>query len=187
MIILNVLSDTLTNGYKVEALDAISLAAIFCGMLVVICKNPIRSVLFLIGLFVSIACYLVLLGLDFLGIAYLLVYVGAVSILFLFILMLINVRISELLSDTSNSIFLAIIIAILFYNNVDLIYLSGIQLYNSVISYATSQSWDGYLAVSSHITSLGNIMYTSYSIWLIITSIILLLAMVGAIIITIKW
>jgi NADH-ubiquinone oxidoreductase chain 6 len=70
---------------------------------------------------------------------------------------------------------------------VDLIYLSGIQLYNSVISYATSQSWDGYLAVSSHITSLGNIMYTSYSIWLIITSIILLLAMVGAIIITIKW
>src|ERR1700742_4861040 len=106
MIILSVLSDTLTSGYKVEALDAISLASIFCGMLVVICKNPIRSVLFLIGLFVCIACYLVLLGLDFLGIAYLLVYVGAVSILFLFILMLINVRISELLSDTSNSIFL---------------------------------------------------------------------------------
>jgi NADH-ubiquinone oxidoreductase chain 6 len=50
----------------------------------------------------------------------------------------------------------------------------------------TSKVWDGNLAESSHITSIGNIIYTSYGIWLIITSIILLLAMVGAIIITIK-
>jgi NADH-ubiquinone oxidoreductase chain 6 len=54
------------------------------------------------------------LGFNFLGLAYLLVYVGAVSILFLFILMLINVRISELLSNTSNSIALAIFITIAF-------------------------------------------------------------------------
>ena len=174
------------NGYLAEILDFISFISIFCGILVVIYKNPVISVLFLIGLFVSVAGYLVLLGLDFIGIAYLLVYVGAVSILFLFILMLINVRISELLSDTSNSLFLAIFIAILFYSNVDLLYLNGMHFYN-IITYSTSQSWDGYLAVSSHITSIGNVMYTSYSIWLILTSIILLLAMVGAIVITIKW
>src|SRR5438552_2760724 len=54
-------------------------------------------------------------GLNFIGISYLLVYVGAVSILFLFILMLINIRVSELLSSTSNTIPLAIIIAISFY------------------------------------------------------------------------
>jgi NADH-ubiquinone oxidoreductase chain 6 len=46
--------------------------------------------------------------------------------------------------------------------------------------------WDGNLAETSHITTIGNIIYTSYPIWLIITSIILLLAMVGAIVITIK-
>ena len=46
--------------------------------------------------------------------------------------------------------------------------------------------WDGSLSETAHITSLGNVMYTSYSIWLIITSVILLLAMVGAIVITIK-
>jgi NADH-ubiquinone oxidoreductase chain 6 len=57
---------------------------------------------------------------------------------------------------------------------------------NSEISFVTSKIWDGNLMESSHITSIGNIMYTSYSIWLIITSIILLLAMVGAIVITIK-
>jgi NADH-ubiquinone oxidoreductase chain 6 len=54
------------------------------------------------------------LGLTFIGLSYLIVYIGAVSILFLFILMLINIRISELQSNTSNSIILAIIIAILF-------------------------------------------------------------------------
>jgi NADH-ubiquinone oxidoreductase chain 6 len=85
-----------------------------CGILVIISKNPIVSVLFLIGLFLSIASYLIILGLNFIGLSYLLVYVGAVSILFLFILMLINVRISELLSNTSNSIPLAILISISF-------------------------------------------------------------------------
>jgi NADH-ubiquinone oxidoreductase chain 6 len=50
----------------------------------------------------------------------------------------------------------------------------------------TSVSWDGYLAETSHITSIGNILYANYSIWLIITSIILLLAMVGCIVITLK-
>src|SRR3954469_16535378 len=109
-----VLSESFTNGYKVEILDVISLIAILCGILVIISKNPVVSVLFLIGLFLSIASYLMILGLNFIGLSYLLVYVGAVSILFLFILMLINVRISELLSNTSNSIPLAIFITIAF-------------------------------------------------------------------------
>src|ERR1700739_4622432 len=108
------LNETLTNGYRTEALDILSLAAILSGILVIISKNPIVSVLFLIGLFLSIASYLMILGLNFIGLSYLLVYVGAVSILFLFILMLINVRISELLSNTSNSIPLAILITISF-------------------------------------------------------------------------
>jgi NADH-ubiquinone oxidoreductase chain 6 len=64
--------------------------------------------------------------------------------------------------------------------------LNSTQLDNGEISFVTSKIWDGNLAETSHITSIGNIMYTSYSIWLILTSIILLLAMVGAIVITIK-
>jgi hypothetical protein len=58
----------------------------------------------------TIAAYLFMLGINFIGLSYLLVYVGAVSILFLFILMLINVRVSELSTDNSNSIPLAIMI-----------------------------------------------------------------------------
>jgi|SRR5687768_7356230 len=106
------LNELYTNGYKFQILDMISIFGVFCAISVIINKNPIISVLFLIGLFASISCYLIMLGLSFIGLSYLIVYIGAVSILFLFILMLINIRISELQSDTNNSIPLTIIIGI---------------------------------------------------------------------------
>lgn len=109
-----ILNETFTNGLNHALLNVISLASILCGIFVIISKNPIVSVLFLIGLFLNIAGYLMMLGINYIGLSYLLVYVGAVSILFLFILMLINVRISELVTDTSNSIPLAILIGIFF-------------------------------------------------------------------------
>src|ERR1700723_2674757 len=116
---LYIFKEIVFNGYKDIFLD---FAAIICGILVIITKNPIVSVLFLIGLFLSISCYLIMLGLNFIGLSYLLVYIGAVSILFLFILMLINIRISELLIDTSNSIPLAIILGISFNYSVNNIF-----------------------------------------------------------------
>jgi len=212
------LNEITLGGSKYIFLNIISLAAILCGILVIISKNPIVSVLFLIGLFLSISGYLMMLGINFIGLSYLLVYVGAVSILFLFILMLINVRISELVTDTSNSIPLAIFIGILFnpivyeilpsyqasksyvfnidrnFANVSEVNHLGYSLKgilnlskgNNQIGFVSSSTWDGNLSETSHITTIGNIIYTSYPIWLIITSIILLLAMVGAIVITIK-
>src|ERR1700716_674753 len=128
-----ILNETFTNGFRGEILDFISLASIICGILVIISKNPIVSVLFLIGLFLSISSYLIILGINFIGLSYLLVYVGAVSILFLFILMLINVRISELLSNASNSIPLAVIISIAFNYPVSQILPYSILAINSYI------------------------------------------------------
>jgi NADH-ubiquinone oxidoreductase chain 6 len=110
-----VLVDNYLNGYKIQLLVLISLVSLLCGVFVIISKNPIISVLFLIGLFLCISTYLMLSGMTFIGIAYLVVYIGAVSILFLFILMLINVRISELQSNTNNSLPLALIIGIFLY------------------------------------------------------------------------
>jgi NADH-ubiquinone oxidoreductase chain 6 len=216
-----ILNETFTNGYNIEILNYISIASIICGIFVIISKNPIISVLFLIGLFLSISSYLIMLGINFIGLSYLLVYVGAVSILFLFILMLINIRISELLNNTNNSVPLAIIIAIAFnypiyqvlpysiitfnaytidLNNIlnDMWYNNYSDFFNKFfgiifnqkdsgeILFVTSNIWDGNLAETSHINTIGSIMYTNYSIWLILVSIILLLAMVGAIVITIK-
>lgn len=192
---LYVVKDFMFGGYKELFLFIIYVIAILFGILVIISKNPIISVLFLIGLFLSISCYLILIGLTFIGLAYLLVYIGAVSILFLFILMLINVRISELLTDNVNSIPLAILLGSLVdfsINNVlPYMMITNDSLWysidkNKILATVTSAFWDGYLADITHITSIGNILYSNYSIWLIITSIILLLAMVGSIVITIK-
>jgi len=191
---LYIVNEMTFNGYSAVNLDILYIIAILLGIFVIVSKNPIVSVLFLIGLFLCIAAYLILTGLNFIGLSYLLVYIGAVSILFLFILMLINVRISELLIDSINSIPLAILIGGLFnyFVNDVLPYMvmTNNLLYHFTIkkqlTNVTSVSWDGYLAETSHITSIGNVLYGHYSIWLIITSIILLLAMVGAIVITLK-
>jgi NADH-ubiquinone oxidoreductase chain 6 len=205
---LYLLNETITSGYNTIILDLLSIISIICAVSVIISKNPIISVLFLIGLFLTIASYLIIIGISFIGLSYLLVYVGAVSILFLFILMLINVRVSELLSETSNSIPLVFIIAFSFnsilskllpqniyyyINNKILLnnyshYLDVSNIYNNEdkLSFIAINTWDNNLAEINHITSIGNIIYTNYSIWLILTSIILLLAMVGAIVITIK-
>jgi NADH-ubiquinone oxidoreductase chain 6 len=189
-------------GYSTGFLDILAILSIFLGIFIIVTKNPIISVLYLILLFSSISCYLIFIGIKFIGISYLLVYVGAVSILFLFILMLINIRVSELISDTNNNLPLALITIIAFFipfsnllpdarANLNLVGFEFNKILQDItntkkISYVTSKNWDGNLLDSTDIMSIGNIMYTSYSIWLLITSIILLLAMVGSIVITIK-
>ena len=127
--------------------------------------------------------------------------------------MLINIRISEIQSNTSNSIPLAIVIAISFnypvfqllpyniailnnYFNLNNILYNisfnqdnkkvDLNTYKDDIHFVTSKIWDGNLIEHSDITSIGNVLYTNYNIWLIITSFILLLAMVGSIVLNVK-
>src|ERR1700753_127953 len=109
------ISDTYSNGFNINYLELLSFLAIISSILVINSKNPIVSVLFLISLFLFISIYLVMIGLTFIGISYLLVYIGAISMLFLYILMLIDIRISELHVDTNNSLFLAFVVGIVFY------------------------------------------------------------------------
>jgi NADH-ubiquinone oxidoreductase chain 6 len=176
------------GGFNPLFLYIIIAISVLSGILIITSKNPIVSVLYLILLFANISCYLVFIGLKFIGISYLLVYVGAVSILFLFILMLINIRVSELISDTSNSIPFSIVSVIGLYMPLikQLPGTENIYTNKQLVYHVSSNSWDGTISDISDITSIGNIMYTSHSMWLIITSIILLLSMVGSIIITIK-
>jgi NADH-ubiquinone oxidoreductase chain 6 len=227
---LMVVLDFVSNGYKSESLDLFSVIALLFGTIVIIIKNPIGSLMCLIGLFGAISVYLIIIGLNFIGFSYLIVYIGAVSILFLFILMLINIRNSELLSNNGNSIPLALIIIILLnyawfqlspqyityfigdagqaadnlitssvYTNIvhELINswnsifensssATNVLNKNTNIMFVTSNNWDGFIAETSHISAIGMILYTAYNMWLLLASIILLLAMVGAIIITVK-
>ena len=81
-----------------------SLNGLFFTILIIVNKNPIISILYLIALFLGVAVYLIILGLSFISLSYLLVYVGAVSIIFLLILILIDIRISELKKLILNNI-----------------------------------------------------------------------------------
>lgn len=215
-----IINDNLSGGYNIFTLGILSLGSIVSSILVITAKNPIISVLFLISLFANISGYLILIGLNFIGISYLLVYIGAISILFIFILMLINIRISELHTNNNDNIPLGFLLSLLFFyplisiipfnilnikNNLNLIFnWINYKLFNSSllldnmsnkfesyilnynIKYSSSDNWENKLIENSQISSIGNIIYTNYSIWLIVASMILLLSMVGAIIITIK-
>lgn len=161
------------NGYNIVFLDAIALLSVVFGILIIVTKNPVFSVLFLILLFSHISLYLIFISLVFLGLSYLLVYVGAVSILFLFILMLINIRVSELISDTNNNIPLALVVLLSFYIPLIRIlpdsgkmntYFYNSDTKNTQVSYVSSKSWDSNLVDITDITSIGNVMYTSHFI-----------------------
>lgn len=174
------------NELHLYIIYTLSIFLILFGLFVIISKNPIISVFFLITLFLSVSIYLILTGIVYIGISYLLVYIGAVSILFLFTLMLIDIRISELLTETNNNLYLSINISILFFgvmyfhnNMYDYFSLSNIK-------YIFYNSWEGSLIENTDIIAIGNIIYINLFIWLIISLLILLLAMVGAIKINIK-
>src|SRR5215813_6907200 len=91
-------------------------------------KNPVISVIFLISTFVSGAGYLILIGINFIGISYIIVYVGAIAVLFLFVIMMINIKLTDILEIGSQytknlplaiaigSIFIFIIFSIIPYN-----------------------------------------------------------------------
>nr|YP_010262636.1 NADH dehydrogenase subunit 6 [Gyalideopsis ozarkensis]UIX51999.1 NADH dehydrogenase subunit 6 [Gyalideopsis ozarkensis] len=176
----------LFSGWYPLSVSTVYIASILFAISVITVRNPVISVLFLIGLFIIIGSYLILIGISFVGLSYLLVYVGAVSILFLFILMLINIRVSELTHDTKNSIPLVFLITLIFGNVSYTLLPQENQIFSWDIFSNALGNWDSYLAAVPHITSIGNIMYSNFAIWLIIISSVLLLAMVGAIVINIK-
>ena len=83
-------------------LDILAAAAIFSGILVITAANPVISVLFLISVFLNVAGYLALIGVAYLALVYIIVYVGAIAILFLFVVIMLNLRLVEL-QDTGKT------------------------------------------------------------------------------------
>lgn len=99
-------------------LDLLAFGAIISSIFVITSKNPVISVLFLISLFVHSACYLLVLGVGFVGLSYLIIYVGAIAVLFLFVIMMINIRLVDLLevgSEYTQNLPLGFIITALFF------------------------------------------------------------------------
>src|ERR1700760_351416 len=97
-------------------LDLLTFTSVLSAILVITARSPVISVLFLIAVFINIAGYLILLGVNFIALSYIMVYIGAIAILFLFVIMMLNVRLTEIHevgSDYSKNIPLALIISVL--------------------------------------------------------------------------
>ena len=98
-------------------IDILAFTTLFSSLLVITSKNPVISVVFLISVFLNAAGYLILTGINFLGISYIIVYVGAITVLFLFVIMLLNISLEDLQetgSQYSKNLPLALTIAFLF-------------------------------------------------------------------------
>ena len=162
-----------------------SLIAIVSAIMVTVSKNTVHSVFFLILDFISISCLFIMIGAEFLGMIMLIVYVGAVAVLFLFVVMMLNVAQQKnqwLLSRASSGhIPVGLIISVLIFFEL-IIVIGGWkykpELFNSNI-----------LDISSSVSnthSLGNILYTDYIHVFQISGMILLIAMIGAIVLTFR-
>lgn len=98
-------------------LEILTLGAVLSSLLVITSKNPVIAVVFLISLFINTAGYLILLGIGFVGLSYIIIYIGAITVLFLFIIMMINIRLVDILeigSEYTKNLPLAIILGLLF-------------------------------------------------------------------------
>src|SRR6266566_2991765 len=78
-------------------INLLVIGMLFSSVLSITSKNPVISVIFLITTFVCAAVYLILIGINFIGISYIVIYVGAIAVLFLFVIMMINIKLSDIL------------------------------------------------------------------------------------------
>ena len=160
-----------------------SIIAVISAIMVTVSKNTVHSVFFLILDFISISCLFIMIGAEFLGMIMLIVYVGAVAVLFLFVVMMLNVAQQKnewfLSEDVSSHIPVGLInSAIIFF---ELIIVIGGWKYKPDLLNSDNLSITNEI---SNTHSLGQVLYTDYIHVFQISGMILLVSMVGAIVLT---
>ena len=162
-----------------------SFIAIVSAVMVTVSKNTVHSVFFLIFDFISISCLFIMIGAEFLGMIMLIVYVGAVAVLFLFVVMMLNVSQQKnqwfISTESSKHIPVGLIISVIIF--FELIIVIGGWKYKPNIVSAMSLNFDNDI---SNTHSIGYVLYTDYIHIFQLSGMILLVAMVGAIVLTFK-
>ena len=152
----------------------------FASFLVVTCisvifsKNPVNSVLFLVLAFLNSTFLFILIGAEFVGIILAIVYIGAVAILFLFVVMMLDIQITTLMFNIKRYVPLALLFAGVIL--AEIIYLTVFKSSKSNLSEIVRSS--------NNTEEIGNVLYTKYFIDFQLSGIVLLLAMIGAIVLT---
>lgn len=159
-----------------------SIIGIISSLMVITFKNTVHSVFFLILTFITVGCLFIMIGAEFLGMILLIVYVGAVAVLFLFVVMMLNVaekKNTDFSSNKSTHVPIGIIVSLVVLLEV-LVVIGGWQYKSDFIKTEN-------LNIQSELTNthlLGNVIYTDYIHLFQVAGVILLLAMIGAIVLT---
>ena len=162
-----------------------SAIAIISAIMVTASKNTVHSVFFLILDFISISCLFIMIGAEFLGMIMLIVYVGAVAVLFLFVVMMLNVAQQKnqwfISSQSSGHIPVGLIISTIIFFEL-IIVIGGWKYKPDLFEKINLQSIEN----TSNTHSLGQILYTDYIHVFQISGMILLISMIGAIVLTFR-
>lgn len=189
-------------------IDILAFVILLLGFLVITSQNPVISIIYLIGVFLFSSCYLILIDVTFVGLSYLIVYIGAVAILFLFVIIIINVQVNDITSigyDFTKNLPLGLILFLGFlfeiisylplmninnslinifnFSNNLLIFnnFNSSNIANNNINFIFSNYSDINFNAYSQIETLGFELYIRSSSELILTSFILLLAILAPI------
>jgi NADH-quinone oxidoreductase subunit J len=173
--------------YKIALFFSISL--IFSSFFTILINNPVYSILFLILSFVSATGILILLESEFMAFIFIVIYIGAIAVLFLFVVMLLNIKIVDSIKDVlkyfpiSNFIGFFILLEILiFFIN----YFKFNPYFESFL-FNVHINWLDKIDSVSDIQSIGQIIYTYYVLQFLIAGFILLISILGAVILTLSY
>lgn len=155
--------------------------AVASAFLVISARNPVHSVLFLILTFITSACLFVLIGAEYLAMLLIVVYVGAVAVLFLFVVMMLDIDFVELRQGFLQYLPVGAVVALIVL--AELILVVGVWVFPDDAVTARAQPTPP-AEVLSNAEALGRVLYTDYVHLFQISGMILLVAMVGAIVLT---
>ena len=149
-------------------------------------KNTVHSVFFLILDFISVSCLFIMIGAEFLGMIMLIVYVGAVAVLFLFVVMMLNVSQQKnqwfVTEESSSHLPVGLIVSIIIF--FELIIVIGGWKYKPDLIVSSSNLGVSFNTTNTH--SIGEVLYTDYIHLFLLSGMILLVAMIGAIVLTFR-
>ena len=156
----------------------------WCSYFVCTCKNPIHSVLFLILVFCNAAGILFIFNAEFLGLIFIIIYVGAIAVLFLFVIMMLRIKNKEENISTVNSIFWILLFILIEYELLQILEesfeLSSVLLDSNFFLFLLLDN-------SNNIDILGQALFGYYLICFLLAGILLLIALVGCIVLTLKF
>ena len=167
-------------GIDEIAFYAFSISTLIGGVFTVVSRNPVHSVLWLILSFISAAGLFVLLGAEFVAMLLIIVYVGAVAVLFLFVVMMLDVDFAELKAEMARYFPLGLLIGVIVL--IQLMFAFGIWDYSDGYQQRISEV----IGSGTNTAELGAIIYDEYILIFQLSGLILLVAMIGAIVLTLR-